>query len=753
MDAFVDLITRLKETMDKAGDATGSLGRAAKQAEDNLKRMERSAKHARDGLEDLQKDMKDGSVDILDSLGTFKQLQEQLRKNTGSIDQESLARIKNIKNQIIGASVVQGLTNSLQGAATAMIDLAINNFKTLVSELQGSGNAFNMVTIMAKQSIDATNKMSQAVASGGESVGAVLTAVLPGYFKLLGVAVMGLAKLFGYTAEKTADLAKFGLETLNTEVQKTMKSYQVSTKAGIFFANGMTEMAKTAHEAGVSYRDFLEAVSKSSTDLALLGGNAGAGAVAVSKTFKALEPFRRGLLNIGANMEDQIQGTAEYMANLAQANQLKGKSDAELAKGVDAYITNLKVISSITGEEVKAAQSRARKAAEQSAVQNTLNTLEGDARNKFLTGIKLLPTGMEAALQQMLVSGTITSTELAIAADQIPGLRTQVEQLAEGIKNTNVTSEQMRQNYLNNLTDPSLAEGLKRFNSGVGLANILINKFGVESGIASQIEQQIGKAARGEAIEAGQLVEDTKTTTDKLTKTISDVTVQFNKLQASIEQDLQRPMENYARFVEEMLKQLRDTLDKLGYGPGSSTNGKTPEQIKEERAAKWRQGNQNVLPVPRDAKGNPDYKAEVTDEEKRRVEEAGGYGGNPTRRMPRVIRDRLERERLEREKQAAQARIKPITYTDGTPVVPLIPPYNPAEMPKKADGGIATSPSIVGEAGPEAVIPLKNGAIPLDINFSEMLAELRDQTLFARELLDQMRDSKDIQQQILYATA
>lgn len=37
-------------------------------------------------------------------------------------------------------------------------------------------------------------------------------------------------------------------------------------------------------------------------------------------------------------------------------------------------------------------------------------------------------------------------------------------------------------------------------------------------------------------------------------------------------------------------------------------------------------------------------------------------------------------------------------------------------LPKFADGGITSGPSIAGEAGPEAVIPLKNGKIPLEVN-------------------------------------
>ena len=38
------------------------------------------------------------------------------------------------------------------------------------------------------------------------------------------------------------------------------------------------------------------------------------------------------------------------------------------------------------------------------------------------------------------------------------------------------------------------------------------------------------------------------------------------------------------------------------------------------------------------------------------------------------------------------------------------------EIPKFADGGITTGPSLAGEAGPEAVIPLKNGAVPVALD-------------------------------------
>jgi hypothetical protein len=177
-------------------------------------------------------------------------------------------------------------------------------------------------------------------------------------------------------------------------------------------------------------------------------------------------------------------------------------------------------------------------------------------------------------------------------------------------------------------------------------------------------------------------------------------------------------------------------------GVGGGNGGKTPAQIKQERADKLRNGNQNVLPgPPLGADGKPDYNAPVTDEEKKRAEEAGGYGGDPRKRIPKSIRDRLKAQ---------------IQQGKPTTVPSLGSDYQPPEMSgvtMYADGGITNGPSIAGEAGPEAVIPLKNGSIPLDINLGEMISALREQTDISRDLLDAMRDSKDIQQKILYATA
>jgi hypothetical protein len=52
-------------------------------------------------------------------------------------------------------------------------------------------------------------------------------------------------------------------------------------------------------------------------------------------------------------------------------------------------------------------------------------------------------------------------------------------------------------------------------------------------------------------------------------------------------------------------------------------------------------------------------------------------------------------------------------------------PGDPPHIAMMADGGITKGPSIAGEAGPEAVIPLKGGKVPVDVRFPRHLLDPR----------------------------
>ena len=74
--------------------------------------------------------------------------------------------------------------------------------------------------------------------------------------------------------------------------------------------------------------------------------------------------------------------------------------------------------------------------------------------------------------------------------------------------------------------------------------------------------------------------------------------------------------------------------------------------------------------------------------------------------------------------------------TQGTPLPPL---------PQNALGGVTQGPAIAGEDGPEAIIPLAKGNVPLDIDWTPMVRALN-------ELLAATEEGNDIRERLLKAS-
>jgi hypothetical protein len=695
------LLEVLRDGIKNAADSTGIFTKAISKTEEKLRSLENSYKTGAEGMDELTKSIKSGSESALDNIGAFKNFQANIMKSGKTVDNETQARINYIRRTAIGESVMQGFLNVTQTTATALVDLAISGFKTLVQELQGTGNAFSLVSKLSIQTIDATNKVNQALSESGSALGAVLTVALPGQLKIFGVALMGMAEFFGFLSNKTAELAKFGVETLNAEVQKTIKVFADNSKAGIFFGSGMSALAKDITDAGLSYRDFMGALRNSAADLATLGGNAGAGAIQVKRVFMNLGNLREQFLNLGVSTEEQVEATATYMAMLARADSLRGKSDAEVAKGLNSYITNLKVITSITGEEAKAAEARARKAAEQLAVQQTLIDLQaqgGDAAQKFQEAIKRVGPELTPALQQLLVEGIVTNPELAKALALTPTLMLNLEKYARDIKDPAVSAGQALSNYGTSVTESG--EALKKETADaatlIGRAALLVGAHGEASAIVSAQQRELYKFLQNDAKDAENRVDQTKKTNDELTNSVSKATLAFQNMQANLEKELNPALIKFSIFVESQIsetnKRIVAALRQAGIGLPAAPPVTTAQSAANAAAA---------------AAGKA-YASESTD--------ASALSAKAIQEQLAANAAR-QREIAEQNKKRAQT--------------------------QKADGGITDGPTTVGEAGPEAVIPLKTTSVPVNIDWSPLVSAIKEQTLLSQDMLDKLGDIKD----------
>jgi hypothetical protein len=84
---------------------------------------------------------------------------------------------------------------------------------------------------------------------------------------------------------------------------------------------------------------------------------------------------------------------------------------------------------------------------------------------------------------------------------------------------------------------------------------------------------------------------------------------------------------------------------------------------------------------------------------------------------------------------------------------PAEPPRGPTQnQPQQAEGGVTSGPTTVGENGPEAVIPLKSGGVPMNIDWTPLVQIMQENANINREILDAMEDSVDVQQRILQAS-
>ena len=66
----------------------------------------------------------------------------------------------------------------------------------------------------------------------------------------------------------------------------------------------------------------------------------------------------------------------------------------------------------------------------------------------------------------------------------------------------------------------------------------------------------------------------------------------------------------------------------------------------------------------------------------------------------------------------------------------------PGGLPQNATGGVTNGPAIAGEDGPEAIIPLAKGNVPLDIDWTPMVMAIY-------ELIDKVQEGNDINDRIL----
>jgi len=440
------------------------------------------------------------------------------------------------------ASTGINLTKAIVNSAASMFAMVTN--MTAGTEISTAGS----VTATFYRTVGAvTEGFGNLITGLSQSLGKIpiLGPVMEALGTTVGVATKALGALVGTVLP--AILGFFG-----EQLQKMVNNFQAVNRAGVILTGGLGELKHLAHTSGFNIEQFSQLVKANTEGLTMLGGNVSAGARRFAQINAAMEPFRKELLNLGFTLEEQAQGIFDFTNNLSLAGEQQKASVGDLAKRTKEYLVNLRLISSITGEDAKQAQKRAQDASRQAAVQAKLAAMGGDAEQKFRVLISQLP-GLEKAISQILLGGPATEQQ-GILLSQAPELQAFINQAIAGI-NSGKDSTTYTDELLVNLQRiaPALAQQLNNIAGPVGTANLFTGRFPELANITSSLQRFITPVAQNQ-----KSIEDMRkdankaqNTGDQSTKDANDIILLMRELQKKFESMV---TDNMPKFTD-MIKQ------------------------------------------------------------------------------------------------------------------------------------------------------------------------------------------------------
>jgi len=674
------------------------------------------------------------------------------------------------------------LDAGLAGIATTGISI-IAAFGSVTTAAYGAKGAFTAI-------VPTIEAFAGGIKGVVTALGEMLSGVTVAGFGF-GKASEGAAKLLTTGIDLLTNVIKFQLET----AQKVADNYVDLAKSGATFGGSIDRMAAAAADAQLPIVDFAQLIKTNVEALVTMGGSLTQNAARVSNMSVNIGKTNKALLVQYGSYEALAQGVTEYIALQNRLGIDESRRGKGLTEAATEYLFRQKELTALTGKNAETLKKEEEARSRELAYKLKISRMDDTTRRnleegmgvatKFLTDegmayIKeLVATGGRAISQSAITYQNMNQEGAALAQniydtrnqsrlDYRKGLGEYLQANAPAMEAFAKQTEALAEiNYAaNNTIIKGMADQGAKFVEAVAMARNAVEMFAklekdrlagpgaASSGLADAIEMNRKSQIHIDGIvreNMGQMSKLVKFFYDQQEKMIGNQELVSKAMNALANQDMKAFKEAIQGLVKNILG-LKDEID-AELTPQSMKDANTKAEAagmaaeaakKEINATKKEALNKEAKRLEEEAKeayrkADLDWYAQKAQRQKNRREANRAAAMPPPETSGQVVTGKI------RQADAPAAPAAPAADNKAL-IDDLI-------AKGKADGGITNGPSLAGEAGPEAVIPLKNGSIPLDINLGEMISALREQTDISRDLLDAMRDSKDIQQKILYATA
>lgn len=726
----------------------------------------------RKSLEDMAGDLNKAGGAASDLIKALTSLQKASKEEQAAKEKESDA-IQKLKER------ADKLNDGMGKVSGGMIAF-VAGFGAVTSSVYGADKAFSSLTPTLDSFVSITGKIIEGLGKMGSGISVM------GFS--FGQASEGMAKIAVTGLDIVSNIVKFQLET----AQKVADTYSEISKAGATFGGSINRMAMSAADAGLPIQNFGKLITTNADSLSRMGLGIQGSAVAIGQMGQNIGKTNSRLLSSYGSYDNLNNAIVEYVALQSQVGVNELKDQKALQKGATAYLEQQKELTALTGKSAETLKKEQEERRKDAAYQLALNKMGAEERLNAEYALTQIASkyGPEAAqyAKELISTGGQVFSKTGLTFEAMAG------PLVDTIKKTTGGLKQNEEAFKQN-TNTVMTQDAKRNADFVKNNNEFFAQM-TQAGYGNEVTKLItnitagvlaGQVQAEKAAENRAKLENEKTqgigaASQGYIEALNTMLDQQKKLDGIVVNNMDK-MAGLTKFLYEVQERFINSADKVS----QVLNALTTKDMPAFQAAlgnltshiagglgmgsdKAQAGTQ-ATPSAADAQKSREAAEAAA---KAAAEQARKESATKEQRAAAMAAEReAQRARAAEEharKQAQQNMRNPVAQVPAGPSNKSNDSAGPSDQAtldqikqsrkdvdamanKRAAGGVAYGPTMTGEAGPEAHIPLKGGNIPMNIDFSPLVLALKEQTNLTTDMLDELRNSRDVNERILNALA
>jgi hypothetical protein len=407
--------------------------------------LKKSAESLHISIEGLKNQFNEGELTAEELSEELGYLRTQVAKTTDADKKAALIKAKSELEEANARAQANKIFKDSMGQVTGVaLAGAMNAYTGAAKKALAGGSGLEVAASFMEAGIDTTNKATQAGANALSSFGAA-TAGAGGKVGAFGIAASVAGAAVGFLSNQMSELAKAGIGFMLSQTTKMIAGFNQLSSSGAIFAGGMKEMISTSQGAGLTLEQFSKAVGENRDKLAAMGLGIGEASKRMAGAMRAGgDEARKQMYALGLSSEEQAGAYATVMQRLAGPTQTLKATNEQVAAATMKYVTDLKTLQSITGEDIKSKQDKIRQENDTLAFQQQLAKMAPEKAAALQAAMDNMTEGQRAALRERMIYGAVISKDLAVAEATNDGIRKNHELTYQAAKDGSLSAEKQR---------------------------------------------------------------------------------------------------------------------------------------------------------------------------------------------------------------------------------------------------------------------------------------------------------------------